>query len=74
MHVPAVRACTEKILYMSVNTSSRAGQCATVFSILSLFNYTLYEAVCPPVSTVYSPTLPSESIYTLIINTTFYAK
>ena len=45
---------------------SRIGQCATVFSILSLFKYPLNEAACPPVSTVYSPFMPSEDIYTLM--------
>ena len=42
------------------------GKCATVFSILSLFNYPLNEVACPPVSTVYSPTMPSEASYTLM--------
>ena len=50
---------------MSMNTSSRVGQCATAFSILSLFNNPLNDAASPPVSTVYSPIMPSEGIYTL---------
>ena len=33
--------------------------------ILSLINYPLNEAACPPVSTIYySPIMPSEGIYT----------
>ena len=51
---------------MCMNTSSRVEQCATVFSILNLFNYPLNEAACPPVSTVYSPIMPSEGIYILM--------
>ena len=42
---------TLRKLFVSTNTSSRVGQNATVFSILSLFNYPLNEADCPPVST-----------------------
>ena len=49
-----------------MNTSSRVGQCSTMFSILSLFNHPLNEAACPQISTVYSPIMPSEVIYTLI--------
>ena len=56
---------TEKII-ASMNTSSRAGQCATVFSILNLFNYPLNKAACAPVSKVYSAIMPSEGIYTLM--------
>ena len=57
---------TLRKLIMSMNTSNRVGQCAIVLSSLSLFNYSLNEAACPPVSTVYSPVMPSEGIYTLI--------
>ena len=53
-------------LIVSMNTSSRVGQCATVFSILSQFNYPLNEAACSPASTVHSPIMSSEGIYTLI--------
>ena len=35
-------------------------------TILSLFNYPLNEAACPPVSTVYSLIMPSEGSYTLM--------
>ena len=49
-----------------MNTSSRVEQCATMFTILSLFNYPLNEADFPLVSTVYSPIMPFEGIYTLI--------
>ena len=49
-----------------MKTSSRFRQYATVFSILSLFNYLLIEAACPPVRTVYSQIMPSEGIYTLM--------
>ena len=44
-------------------TSSRVGQCATKFRILTLFISQVNEAACPPVSTVYSPIMPSEGIY-----------
>ena len=47
-------------LIVAMNTSSRVGQCATVFSILSLFNYPLNKAACPPVCTLYSCIMPSE--------------
>ena len=57
---------TLRKLIVSMNTSSRVGQCATVFSILSLFNYPLNEAAYPPFSTVYSPIIPSEGIYRLM--------
>ena len=50
-----------------MNTSSRAGQCATVLSILSLFNYLLNKADCSLVSTVNSLIMPSEAIYTLMM-------
>ena len=56
---------TLRKLIVSTNTSSRVGQCATVFSIQSLFNYPLNEAACSPDSTVYSPIMPYEGIYTL---------
>ena len=51
---------------MSMNTSSRVGQCVTVFSILTLFNYALNEGACLPVSSAYSPIMLSEAIYTLM--------
>ena len=50
-------------LIRSMNMSSRIGQCATVFSILSLFNYPLNETVCRPVRTVDSPIMPFKGIY-----------
>ena len=53
-------------LFECMNTRSRVRQCATVFSILNLFNYPLNEPACPPVSTVYSPIMPSKGIYTLM--------
>ena len=62
----AFRVYSLRKLIVSMNTNSRIGQCATVVSILSLFNSPLNEAACPPVSTVYSPIMPSEGIYTLI--------
>ena len=62
----AYRRITLRKRIVSMNTSTRVGQCATVFSILSLFNYPLNEAACPPVSTVYSPIMPSKDIYTLM--------
>ena len=49
-----------------VHVRVRVGQCTTVFSILRLFIYLLNEAACPPFSTVYSPVMPSEGIYTLM--------
>ena len=55
---------TENIVFM--DTSSCIGQCATFFSNLGLFNYPLNEAACPLVSTVYSPIMPSEGIYTFM--------
>ena len=54
----------KSIVFM--NTSSRVRQCATVFSILSLFNYPLNKVVFPAVSTVYSPIMLSKGIYTII--------
>ena len=60
------QACTLRKFIVSMKTSSRVGQRATVFSILSLFNYPVNEAACPPVNTVYSPIMPSEGIYTLM--------
>ena len=38
-----------RILIVSMNASSGVGHCATVFSILSPFDYPLNEAACPPV-------------------------
>ena len=55
---------TEKLI-VPINTSSRVRQCATVFSILRLFNYSLNKAACPLVSTVYFPIMPSEGFHTL---------
>ena len=49
-----LRFPTLRKFIMSMNTSSRVGQCATAFSILSLFNYPLNETAHPPVSTAYS--------------------
>ena len=40
-------ATTLRKSIVSMNTSSRVGQGATVFSILSLFNCLLNEATCP---------------------------
>ena len=51
---------------VSMNTSSRVGQCATVFSISNQFNYPLNEVACLPVSTAYSQIIVYEGIYTLM--------
>ena len=48
------------------NTNSHFGKCSTVLSIISPFHYPLNEAACPPGSTVYSPIIPYEGIYTLM--------
>ena len=54
---------TLRKLIVSINTSTRVGQCATVFTIISLFSYPVNEAACPPVSTAYSPIMSSEVVY-----------
>ena len=48
------------------NTSNRAGYRAIMFTSLSLCDILFIEAVCPPVTTVYSKIILSESITTLM--------
>ena len=63
-------------LIVFMNTSSRARQCETVFSILSICNYLLNEAACPPVSTVThrSCTLKASTHLCVFISTTISVK
>ena len=60
----SITVLTLRKLVVSMNPSSHVGQCAIMFSILSLFNYPLNEASCSPVNTFYSLIMPSEGIYT----------